>query len=721
MLKNLILAVVLLLQIGLSFAQNTGKIPPSPFLMGGASPPTSSSGPLSGLPRATGNLQSGINIVNPPVPAQIEEKEPIDSIMLNADDPFCKAYPDYIGCKQEPINLDNIADNIFTDFKNGFINTANLLKPYVYYLFYGLCTFSILVMYFFNAITGAGFKEFTVNFIIALFNMVVWGGIIMHFPNIAKYIPEWFNNAGMAVSDVPISKSDILDYAVKYADNIWNKVSIFRLGDALMYIFFFFPTFYMLCLIVKNYMGVMLEAVVIGPMNIIYIAAAGHSKLEHYAKRPFLYLVNIGLKLMFLQVFFGVISTMLAKYSAMPLSKSVVIIMFIVTFICYWLTNDLMRLIDNFIMGSGQSSLTSKGLASAIKDTLLDTYNTINAANMAKDLMTKGIEAQMQSQMERMSHPDYAQQFAPKHASTGEQKQPNKFGHDNGTSDSVRAEQDMQSKNAYAEAMGLNPPSFNHATFNDENSFSNKPMDIDTSNAINSYDKKETPTAKDTTTQPLEAVAEKPSPSNNLNSSSFNAGNSIDTPQMPETQKHAISSPNNKKIGYDFDGNIKTQSTANKTLDRAKGIGVAANQLAKAGFDLKKANHMIDHKLQQGENKVNKKLMSATQEAQERLWNNIYLGKAPSHSSEAAAYIKHGEALKSIGSEYRKQYSDYVTTRSVAFQAAEMRKTQESMKQDGEQKNMIMPATNDNSEAKTHIKPENTNSQNKSDKPDNQE
>jgi hypothetical protein len=278
-------------------------------------------------------------------------------------------------------------------------------------------------------------------------------------------------------------------------------------------------------------------------------------------------------------------------------------------------------------------------MKTAIKDTLLDTYKAIQSMNDAKNLMNKAKEMQQQQAMEKMHDPEFAQRFAPK------------FNNDENSSDSSK--------------------SSNH---NNSNAFANNAEPINNKHSQNSVNSTQEDAGKNDTQNLNQNSNAGNIPKNSSdNQSNTNSSNNLDKKDNPS---QSVSNSNNSNEGNKnnaFNQNSHAnQSTPNNTsLNKLKDsvgtLGKATKALLDSDFNLKKANQLLDEKIQKGEAKINKSLMSGAEASQDRLWDKIYSGKAPSHSDEAKQYIKHGNELKDKPS-YAQKYSEYVEQRRQQYQ-----------------------------------------------------
>jgi hypothetical protein len=235
---------------------------------------------------------------------------------------------------------------------------------------------------------------------------------------------------------------------------------------------------------------------------------------------------------------------------------------------------------------------------------------------------------QQQQVMERMHDPEFAQRFAPKF-NTDENSSSTSNNQNTNKNAFANNEEAINTKNSQNNISNTQE-NFSKNNSNDtnqnikvgataQNSFDSK----DNTNSVNKLDKKE-----------------------NINSSESNKNNAFNQSNQANQQI-----PNN---------------AINKFKDSVGTLGKATKALLDNDFNLKKANQHLDEKIQKGETQINKALMSATNANQERLWDKIYSGKAPSYSEEAKQYIQHGNDLKNKPS-YAQKYSDYVEQRRQEY------------------------------------------------------
>jgi P-type conjugative transfer protein TrbL len=746
MLNKLLAAIVLLLHIGLSFAQNAPKPPPSPFSFDGKlniSRLPNTVPPLT-MPRANNaniNNTNNINALNggnvtqangmlianasptqlQQTAAQAAAQQANISNNANAANVANAAnttgntfqdayqnmnqalYPDSNPNSAQDLAINNISEDVYKIFKDNFSNAAKRLMPYVLYLFYALALFSILLLFLMNTAQGGGFKNFMVHFSICIFHLFFWHGLIFNYSVLAEYIPNFFSKIGGHVADVPISEGDILDYGVNYIKRVWQTISAggaANIGRSLMYILLSVPTFFMILLIVKVYVYTLIRALVIGQINIIYLAFAGYSKTEEYAKKPFVYLINTGLKLMFLQIFFGVILTMMKDYSTRPISENVVLVMLIVAVISYFLVNDLLSMIDDFITVGGSSGMSSGSFKTALKDTLLDTYRAAKSINQAKKMVSKGHQMAQMRHMERMSDPDYAQRFAPKFT---QGNQSNSSAASNSSSNSSAAANGGANTNKLAgnhtqmqqQDMGMTNTSVPKKDTADtvdkafQESNTSNVFHSDSFAALNSEQEQAFKPPKDAFKSTFNAAtpttSTAPETENHISAAHMPVSHSNQETTMQNKQNAHVSQGNNNMQNAHNAQNIASQSTNQDAtqkpytpygkVDKAKdillGTGYAVKALADSGFNLEQANARMDYGLSQSEMRVQHSLMQnktpqqKAQEVQEELWGKIAAGKSPSSIEEARKYLTHGNELKKNNA-YAQQHADFLRNKRNA-------------------------------------------------------
>jgi len=322
MLRKLLAAIALLLHIGLVFAQNSIKPPPSPFSFQNGQT-TLREGALPNDIRpliVDSSVQTQANAGNQ---TQINLMQAFQEAGLAPEKPF------------DPKVLDKLSDDIVQIFEDKMSEYGTKLIPYTLRLFYTLLILSILLSTITQMIFGANFKDICTSLLMVFFIAGFWLLLIENWINWGSWLANYFKSIGINVSDVQLKPSSIFKYGAVYMTNIFNSLSRLNWGKGLMYVLLSIPTFYMIIRIMVTYIRALLEFIILGKMSVIYLAFAGIKFTEGYAKKPIMFCLSCGLKLMFLQLFFGAILSIIEMYSTQPINDGSVIVMFAVSVILY--------------------------------------------------------------------------------------------------------------------------------------------------------------------------------------------------------------------------------------------------------------------------------------------------------------------------------------------------------------------------------------------------
>ena len=588
MIKKL-LAIVLLLHIGLLFAQNSVKPPPSPFSF----------------------QNEGASVRN--VPPIITDT---NQIPLNMEQ-----QPNEKDLKPiEQSKLDDLGKSVIDVFEEKMKDYGTKLIPHTLKLFYTLLILSILLSVTVQMILGNNFKEIITSLVFIIFTAQFFVLLIENWVEWSNWIVNYFVKIGTSISDVNLQPSEILKYATKYISRVYENLSFTNLGQSLMYIFLAVPTFFLIIQMIAVYVFALFEFIVISKLSVIYLAFAGIKFTQGYAKKPLMFCLACGLKLMFLQLFFGGALGIIADFSTKQMSIQLAMVMFICSVILNMLVQKLPQIVDTFIHGTtsatmgGNISTMTKALGGVAMGTAKAVMKAMDAKKLAENASklagsqpaAQAYDPKINEAMER------SYQAHKKHVMQQQQAKDN-LNKDTGSSPNSSTSSFGLNKNSSQENQGLNK----------QTSQSNKTSATDNKAGLNNTN------------------------STPLNNSSKDAQNNKSTTGNTTDSSNNISSVAGK--------------IAQSSIHGLKTAGHMASALIKNDFDLNKANQHLDTKLYKN---------NAANAEQERIWDRIYSGQSPENYAQAEKYLEHGNKMEK-DNKYAEQYLGYVDYRRQLYQDSE--------------------------------------------------
>lgn len=603
MLRKLLVAISLLLHIGLVFAQNSIKTPPSPF-----------------------SFQNGQTVLREDV---LRNAPPLitDNGHQSANTQSQNNNENNLKALQQS-EIDNLSDNVIQVFEAKMTDYGTKLIPYTLRLFYTLLILSLILTVVTQMILGTHFKDIITSLVFVFFVAGFFILLIENWIEWSNWIVKYFKDIGENISDVKLQPVEILKYAMDYVVRIYDKLSFTSIGQSLMYIILAIPTFFLIIQMVAVYIFALFEFIIIGKLSVIYLAFAGIKFTAGYAKKPLMYCLACGLKLMFLQLFFGGALSIIADFSTKQMSIQLAMVMFICSVILNLLVQKLPQIVDTFIHGTtsatmgGNISTMTKALSSVAMGTAKAVMNAMDSKKLIENA-SKLASANMPQQINERMEQSYQ-----KHRQDILNKQNN--------SNAINTNNSTNMSNSSMPS-SLNPSSQNIGSFKPENNNLNAKNSASSTN--NKADKNIATSLSQT------------------NKSSTNTTASLNQTTQDSLNNKANSTNNNT-------GN--TSNTSSSMLNKAahgavhglKTAGNVAGALIRNDFNLDKANQSLDTQLYKKQ---------AVNAEQERLWDRIYSGQSPENYSQAEKYIDHGNKMEK-DSKYVEQFMDYVNYRKQIYQ-----------------------------------------------------
>jgi P-type conjugative transfer protein TrbL len=671
MLKNLIIAVVLILQIGLSFAQNTVKPPASPFLIAGSSAMLRE---INLKPAGLPNVAGGVAVANTNQMPTIALSN--GSMSNQNNNTFTNIASKEHVEQLEPLRenaTNNLFESLITPFEEKMNDYSERLVPHTLRLMYMLALLGVASGVFIQLILGGSFKDICTSLFYVFLTLGFTEFLIYNWIGISEWIVQYFKDIATSVTHVNFTPSTILDFAFKYLRNIWDNLG-FDLGKSLMYILLAVPTFFMMVRMVAIYLYTILEFILISKLSVIYLAFAGIKYTTGYAKKPLMFCLSCGLKLMFLQLFFGVVLDIIGDFATKQTSINLALVMFASVTILSMLVEKLPHLVDSFIHGTTSSARGGnlQDMTKALKEVGLSTAKMVMKAIEAKKLL-EGSEnlARGDSQQQRIAkkiEADYENHVAGLIAKEAKQNSTNGLNssssssiagsYSNSKASGSYGNSSLKSSGAGAGAGGgannkfAPMPADDNSTksssantsisSNSENTASNLSNQDATSQNLQNSNSSDTMHKAPTTAQMHEQML-----ANSIaTSNSFSQANDTTNKGLASNYVYSANANNTNNKGANYNHQIQAPSEQNKNkqsllskldLNKTPPILHIAGALIKNNFDITKSNKYIEQKLAQRD---------YAQEQKHAIFDKVSSGNSPRGLKEVEEFLKHGERLQ---------------------------------------------------------------------------
>ncbi|MFM2344009.1 MAG: hypothetical protein RLZZ210_618 [Pseudomonadota bacterium] len=373
MIKKL-LAIVLLLHIGLCFAQNSPKLPPSPFsFMNGQTALNNSSNLKdAGLPQIVLSSDLGSNSnINNGLQANIQTSNANSLTTTSLDIPEAKR-KEY---------LDNMVERLVNPLntqweKYGKVIQQKTLDLFVYFLYFvmlfRLIKFLVQGQY--------DLTFFLIDTILLVVIMKIISLLIINADTVSLSVINIFRDIARDATGIKdIKPSMLLEVATKYVNDVCKFVFTLSFQDLLKGLVFAslaIATFIIIGGLVIRYVVAIFEAMIIVKVSVVYLAFYGLEQLRDLSIKPIVQWINIGVKLMFLQLMIGLELSILNDFiKPNEINIYMILSVFMSSFMMLVITWTIPKILDNIILGSVNSSNSS---VSAIK----------NAANVIQQGVT---------------------------------------------------------------------------------------------------------------------------------------------------------------------------------------------------------------------------------------------------------------------------------------------------------------------------------------------
>jgi P-type conjugative transfer protein TrbL len=352
MIKHIIIALVMLVQVGISFAQSNRNVPQNPFSF--------SASQQQNLPSARLPLPTMSSI-------RANQNQPTIALPLQGSSLEGLALPDpnsrdRIMTEHDEKNtvLDNLTDKITNKLSSKLNEYAQVLIKAALKILMYLCGFVVcirLIAYF-----KRGDGDF-IHALIDLFVMVLTYKIVVAFiiasPQISDNIINWFKEVGgLATGRKGLSAGTIIDLGNDYFMSMLKAGFGFDLKKMITIYFIGSITWMTLILMTGLYVLAVIESLILAKFCIIMTGFHGLDMFKDISSKPLFIWIHIGLKLLFLNLIIGLEIDLLKDFlqsknpeiSDCIAAASISVIMFIIT----WRSP---KIFTN--MMNGQSSIAS--------------------------------------------------------------------------------------------------------------------------------------------------------------------------------------------------------------------------------------------------------------------------------------------------------------------------------------------------------------------------
>ncbi len=347
MLRKL-LAIVLLLHIGLVFAQNSPKTPPSPFSFSigndGQASLNNNNLPSAGLP----TMPQNISIVDTAANSNSTNRDAIYSTNPSVDV--------FIGDTRK--YLDNLSEHMLDPIKEKIDIYAKVIIKAALTLFLYLSIFMIIWRFIKYAATGGHeFTPWLADTILCIVIMQITIAFIKNSGEISTHIYKWFMAVGGEASGMKeLKPSLILDLGVDYFINMIKFLTTLSYTDLIKgLVLFFIGSVTQLAIVgmVGLYIMAIAESLILAKVSIIFLGFLGLEQTKEIGMKPIFLWINIGFKLMFLQLMLGLEMDILHTFIKMDeINVSMAISVMIVSKIMLLLTWRIPHIFQNLTTGT---------------------------------------------------------------------------------------------------------------------------------------------------------------------------------------------------------------------------------------------------------------------------------------------------------------------------------------------------------------------------------
>jgi len=335
MIKKLLVAIALLLHIGLVFAQNSIKPPPSPFSFStnGTSVNNVNALPSAGLP-----------------PVNIVDSNTMPPALPNDN------AGGGISILSPKKSVNNITEKVLNKFKNKIhLYTEVLIKASLQLLML-LTSFMILMNIFKFALEGRhNLNEYIANIIVMALTYKFFSLLIISSGAVSDGIINWFRSIAVeATKSSDFRPSVLLDLAGQYFIGVIKSVFLnFNVVKSMTLIGISGITSVILALMVAFYIVAVIEGLLLSKISVLMLGFSTFSLFKDMGFKPINVWIYIGLKLMFLQLIIGLEIDLLRDFliSVNPDIADCVAALF-VSIIMLVVTWRIPKIFENLINGS---------------------------------------------------------------------------------------------------------------------------------------------------------------------------------------------------------------------------------------------------------------------------------------------------------------------------------------------------------------------------------
>lgn len=379
MLRKLIVAIVLLLQIGLSFAQNSVKPPPSPFSFqnGNTSVNNINSLPSAGLPDVS------INDSMPILPANTNANP------VNTD-------PDTIMGDTKKY-LDNLSEKLLDPVTQKLYKYGDTLRKAALRLFLYLFGFAILFRFIKFLKRGEyDLKLWLVDTVFMIIFMQIAMYMIKNANVINTQIISWFSAiAGEATRIKEFKPSILLDLSMDYFTAQVKFVISMSFNDllkGLLLITISGITAFTLCLMVILYLKALIESIIVAQFSVLFLGFLGLEQTRDIGTRPIFQWINIGVKLMFLQMMLGLEHELLVEFiNKDEINVASAISVLFVSVFMLLITWEIPNIFEKIITGSTSINYMSQQVVSSVNKLVSEMKKGGLTGNIVRSGLNAGV------------------------------------------------------------------------------------------------------------------------------------------------------------------------------------------------------------------------------------------------------------------------------------------------------------------------------------------
>jgi P-type conjugative transfer protein TrbL len=293
--------------------------------------------------------------------------------------------------------LNNLSEKILKPLTDKLYKYGDILRKAAFRLFTYLFGFGILWRFIKFLVRGEyDLKLWLLDtaLIIILMQFIMY--TIKNANVVNMQIINWFMSvAGEATGIDKISPSVILDLAMDYFVAQVKFVISMSFNDLLkgmLLLAISGMSAFALCMMIILYIKALVESIIIAQFSVIFLAFLGLEQTRDIGTRPFLQWINIGIKLMFLQMMIGLEHDLLKDFIHMDEINvaSAISVLFVSVFMLL-ITWEIPSLFEKIIMGSTAINGFSQQAVSSLNRLISEIKTGGLTGNIAKGALGAGV------------------------------------------------------------------------------------------------------------------------------------------------------------------------------------------------------------------------------------------------------------------------------------------------------------------------------------------